>query len=66
MKAYLITSGSLFTLIALFHLARLLQHWPAVLAAWAVPVWASGLGLIVAGSLALWAFRLVRRLSSAP
>jgi hypothetical protein len=66
MKAYLITSGSLFTLIALFHVARLLQHWPAVVAAWAVPVWASGLGLIVAGSLALWAFRLAWRRSSAP
>ncbi len=44
MKAYLITSGSLFTLIALLHLGRLLQHWPAVVAAWAIPVWASGLG----------------------
>jgi hypothetical protein len=50
MKAYLIISGSLFTLIALLHFARLLQHWPAVVAAWAVPVWASGLGLIIASS----------------
>ena len=65
MRAYLAVSGSLFGLIALLHLLRLLLHWPAVVAAWTVPLWVSGLGLVIAGSLSLWAFRLVGKLPRA-
>ena len=61
MRSYLTISGTLFAVIALLHLGRLLRHWPAVLASWTVPVWVSAIGLIVAGSLSIWAFRLVRQ-----
>ena len=61
MRTYLLISGSLFGLISLLHLLRLLWHWPAVIGAWTVPLWASGVGLAIAGSLCLWAFRLAGR-----
>jgi hypothetical protein len=61
MRTYLAVSGTVFGLVALLHLLRLLRHWPAVIAAWNVPLWASGIGLLAAGSLCVWAFRLAAR-----
>jgi hypothetical protein len=60
MRTYLQISGTLFGLIALGHLVRLFRHWPADLAGQMVPLWASWVGLIVAGGLSLWALRLMR------
>jgi hypothetical protein len=60
MRAYLQISGALFGLIALAHLLRILRHWPIDLAGLIVPLWASWLGLMVAGSLSIWAVRLMR------
>ena len=60
MRAYLQISGTLFGLIALGHLLRLLRHWPVVFAGYPLPLWASWLGLVVAGGLSIWALRLVR------
>lgn len=60
MRAYLQISGALFGLIALAHLLRLFRHWPVDLAGHAVPLWASLVGLIVAGGLSIWALRLTR------
>jgi hypothetical protein len=60
MRAYLQISGTLFGLIALGHVLRLVQHWPVDLAGYVVPLWASWLGLVLAGGLSIWALRLVR------
>ena len=60
MRAYLQISGALFGLIALAHLLRLFRHWPVDLAGHLVPLWASWLGLVVAGALSIWALRLMR------
>jgi hypothetical protein len=60
MRAYLQISGALFGLIALAHLHRLFRHWPIDLAGHMVPLWISWLGLLLAGGLSIWAFRLVR------
>ena len=60
MRAYLRISGALFGLIALAHLLRLFRHWPVDFAGYLVPQWASWLGLLLAGGLSLWAFRLLR------
>jgi hypothetical protein len=60
MRAYLQISGSLFGLIAVAHLLRLLRHWPVNLAGYSVPFWASWLGLVFAGGLSVWAFQLAR------
>lgn len=50
-------SGTIFALIAVLHLARLLYGWEAVIGGWTVPVWASVLGVIIAGWLAWSAFQ---------
>ena len=60
MRAYLQISGTLFGLIAVAHLLRLFRHWPVDLAGYAVPVWASWIGLLLAGGLSVWALRLLR------
>jgi uncharacterized membrane protein (DUF2068 family) len=58
MKSYLVVSGCLFALVAAMHLVRLINQMPAELGAWSVPLWASWFGLIIAGSMSGWAFRL--------
>jgi len=46
-----------FSLIALLHILRLVYGWNAVIAGWAVPMWLSGLSVIVSGYLAYSAFK---------
>jgi len=59
MRAYLQISGTVFAVIALLHIARLLLDWPAQLAGWDVPLWHSWLAFAATGVLSAWAFRLV-------
>ena len=61
MRFYLRVSGTLFGLIALGHLLRLLYRVPAEVGQWGVPLWVSVIGLLLPAALALWAFRLERR-----
>ena len=60
MKAYLITTGSLFGVLAVAHLLRTIVEWRRL----AVDPWffleGPGIG-IVAGAVAIWAWRLLRR-----
>jgi hypothetical protein len=58
MKAYLITTGALFAVLATAHIARVVGEWPGVLNSLAADAEA-GVGLVAAG-LAVWAWRLVR------
>jgi hypothetical protein len=62
MKAYLVVTRTLFALIALFHLTRVLTHSSAVIGGWVAPIWVSGLGFVVAGALSVWSAQLSRRL----
>ncbi len=64
MRAYLQVSGTLFSVIALAHVFRVIQRWPVEVASWAVPMWVSVLGFLLAGALAVWAFRAVGRTKS--
>jgi hypothetical protein len=61
MGSYLRVSGTLFGLIALGHLLRVIYRAPAEVAQWVVPLWVSVAGFLLPAMLALWAFRLVRR-----
>ncbi len=61
MRPYLQASGTLFVLIAVVHLVRLMYRAPAEVAQWAVPLWVSVIGFVLPGVLAVWAFRLLRR-----
>ena len=65
MRAYLLVTRTLFALIALVHLTRMLTHSSAVIGGWAAPLWVSGLGFVVAGALSVWSAQLSRRLPQA-
>jgi hypothetical protein len=56
MRVYAAVSAVIFTLVALAHLARLLEQGSIVLLGWNVPMWFSVIGLIVAGYLAFEGF----------
>ena len=56
-KTFCMLAGIIFTLVALFHLVRIYMDWPVMIADWSVPKWVSWVGLIVAGGLAILAFR---------
>jgi hypothetical protein len=60
MRAYLQITSALFGLIAVAHLLRLIRNWPIQLAEYSMPLWASWVGLILAGALSIWAVRLLR------
>jgi hypothetical protein len=60
-KQYLMISGVLFALVAVLLLVRVLVGWPFVFGPWEIPISGSWVGFVLAGALALWAFRLGRR-----
>jgi len=60
MKTYHYLTGSLFAVVALVHLLRIINHWPLTLGPWDVPMSASWIGFLAAGFLSMWSFRLVR------
>jgi hypothetical protein len=57
-KTFSIVAGLIFTLVALFHLVRIYMGWPVDIGDWSVPMWFSWIGLVVAGGLAFFGFRL--------
>ncbi len=57
-KPFSIVAGLIFTLVALFHLVRIYMGWPVDIGDWSVPMWFSWIGLVVAGGLAFFGFRL--------
>jgi hypothetical protein len=57
MRHYERVSGAFFALLALVQLVRLVFRWPLQVASVSVPLWASAVALVVAGAMALWAFR---------
>jgi hypothetical protein len=60
-KSFSIVAAVIFTVVALLHLARIYMDWPIAIAGWSVPMWVSWIGLIVAGGLAFFGFRLAAR-----
>ena len=57
-KKFLKLAGWIFSLIAVLHGARLVYHWEVLVAGRVVPLWMSGVGVAVAGWLAMAAFKL--------
>ena len=57
-KAYFVTSGTLFGLIAILQAVRLISRWPIQIGTWEVPLWPSGIAVLVAAGLCFWAYRL--------
>ena len=61
MRTYVLVSGLVFDAITALQLVRFLLRWPVTVAGFTVPLWASAVAAIVAGSLAVWAMRLLMR-----
>ncbi|HAC62563.1 MAG TPA: hypothetical protein DCF68_03260 [Cyanothece sp. UBA12306] len=59
-KFYLIISGSIFSLIGVFHLLRIIFGWSAKVGVIVAPLWLSLIIFIMAAILSFWAFRLYR------
>ena len=60
-KTFVTVSGSIFGVVAVMHLARIVQGWPAQIGTFEVPMWLSWVAMAVAGFLAVSAFRLKGR-----
>jgi hypothetical protein len=58
-KAYLITTGTIFALIASAHFLRTILEWPRLASEPSFIIIGPGLG-IVAAALCFWAWRLLR------
>ncbi len=66
LKLYLVVSGTVFLLVGLFHLVRLLYGWPVVVGPYVVPLALSHVGFPVATAYGLWAAWLLRAIRPRP
>jgi|GEM_PF-465079 len=55
------TSGGVFLVIMLFHLARVVQGWEGTINGWAIPMWFSYLAVLVTGYMAVNGLRLGKK-----
>ena len=56
-KTYITVSGAVFGVVAVVQALRAVMQLPVHVGTLEVPVWASWIAAVVAGSLAVWAFR---------
>jgi len=54
---YVVVSGAVFGFVAIAQAARALGQVPVHVGSFEIPVWASWVAAVVAGSLCVWAFR---------
>ena len=66
MRTYVLVSAIVFTAIAALQIVRLLLAWPVTVAGFAVPLWASAVAAVVAGTLAVSAMRLLMPMRASP
>ncbi len=59
-KNYLAISGTVFALVSLLHLLRIVNQSSMVIAGWSLDMPVSWFGFAATGALAFWAFRLFR------
>lgn len=60
-KPFTMLAVLIFAIVALVHLLRLAYGWEATINGAAVPMWVSGLGLVIAGGLAVMLWQESRR-----
>ncbi len=60
-QPYLLISGSLFALVGVAHLLRIVNGWPVTAGPWPIPMWVSWIGTLIPAGLSTWAFALIRR-----
>ena len=59
-RSYCLVSGTLLGIVALVHLLRGIYRLPVIVDDYSVPLSASWLAVIIAGGLAVWAFRIAQ------
>ena len=57
MKPFTTLAIAIFTIVAVVHLLRILLGWEVLIQGTVIPMWASYLGLIIAGGLAVMLWR---------
>lgn len=60
-KVYVAISSLIFVLVALGHVARLVQQWPVSVGPFSIPMSVSWIGFVVAVVLAIWGGAILRR-----
>jgi len=60
MRAYVQISSVVFALVALGHVLRVVRRWPLFIAGRPLPALVSLVVAVVAGAMAVWAWRLLR------
>jgi hypothetical protein len=61
MRRYELVSGTVFAIVSLVQLTRIVLGWPVQIDLFTVPIWFSGVAFLVTGGLAIWAFRSAGR-----
>ena len=56
-KTYMTVTATLFLIVAIMHLLRIIFGWPVEIGGLSIPFWVSWLGVLVAGGLAYFGFR---------
>jgi len=57
-RTYNIVTATLFLILAMLHVLRVIFGWPARIGGLDIPLWASWLVILVTGALAYFGFRL--------
>jgi hypothetical protein len=60
-RSYVRVSGFLFGLVALGHLIRAVRRWPLLIGGYPIPAVVSLVVCVLAGGMALWAWRVLSR-----
>ena len=55
-KSYFLVTATIFSVIGLFHLLRIVLGWEAVVGGWSIPMWLSWVAMIVTAVLAYYGF----------
>lgn len=63
-RTFSLIASVVFGLIALGHVLRIVLRWSFMVQDFSVPIWASGLAVVIMGYLAYEGFRLARKSSS--
>ena len=59
-KTYMTVTATLFVVVAIMHLLRIIFGWQVEIGGLSIPFWVSWLGVLVAGALAYFGFRQTR------
>lgn len=66
MRTYVLVSTIFFDLLTLAQLLRLFLRWPVFVAGVNVPLWVSGIAVVIVGSLAVSGMRVLRKTRAQP